>query len=465
MRKKIVFWMVFGLLTAASLFINLNILYAEFVLLAGYELARLRRFDVVTLWRLAIWSMILPDNYVCTILFAVCSVVTLFKYKERNMLSKTYKFAVYAYFVLIVISMAVNKVGPENIIMSGLYFSSIVVSALLINHSGFYSLFDDIKDTIDGFFNLELFATAVKIIMFLTGRVHGSDWSTGTFGHTQQTQIFLLAVLGVMWEIRSRQRAGKSIFSVKLFAFIIAAITTNCWSLFISVFAITIIVILLNTKARYSIAIAFSIVVVCTLVLKSGFLPENITNQMNKIVKDENYREYRFYKFKVYGQTYTELPKKDLRFAIIGNGMGNYASRAALTCTGVYIKSYKNLFDVSMSEYTKEYIFPRLKLASEKGSSDYGSILSRPNSTFLAIMGETGYLGVALFVIILGCLYARTDRFGRIALFMWLTTCFYENFMEYVRVIFALLVVLAICNKRYDDLLKRGSDENENIVC
>lgn len=460
MRSKIIYWSITLTLVFISLFFDLKILYLLFALQAGIIIAKNREFSIKVLWEITVWSLILPDNYTCVFLILVTGIATLVTSRKNDRMSKSYVWILLILLGFTAMTTVVNKVPVENLIMGALYFSTLIIAAFLINCNGIYERMDAIAPQLDAFLNVELFATLLKIIFHFAGRVGGSDWSTGTFGRVQQTQLFMVAFLGIFWDIAYRKKKDKkaTLISWRTAAFFIGCFSTNCWALFVVCIVGVLLTMLLNMKARYSIPIVIFVALAAVALERGNVLPESVKNQINLAMTDEKFRERRFAKVVTYEDTFLEIPKKDKQFMLIGNGFGNYASRAALTCTGKYIKSYTKIFNVRMSKYTKEYILPGLTKAFLHGETNYGSVIARPYSTWLALMGEIGYIGIVMFLFTVGYVIRKTDKFSKMAIVGILFSCILENFLEYSRIVLVLMFVIIICNNKF-------SLKKEDISC
>ena len=225
--------------------------------------------------------------------------------------------------------------------------------------------------------------------------------------------------------------------------------STNCWTLSVF-FALGIgLACLLSLTPKRLIIVMFGICIgplALYLVLK--FAPGSISYPLKRILTDVSYFNYRFYKAVVYKITFFELPVKDILFGLFGNGVGYYASRAALICTGFYVDFYNNFFSPSISTYTRTYILDYLQYAAADGSSDFGSVLARPYSSMLSLIGECGYIGLIVFLLLLKGLM-RNKGFGvKLLLCVWLSFCFVECYFEYAKVLAMLyFCLLLVCSE------------------
>ena len=156
----------------------------------------------------------------------------------------------------------------------------------------------------------------------------------------------------------------------------------------------------------------------------------------------------KFAKVKVYYDTFVAIPSNDIMFFLFGNGLGNYCSRAALTCSGYYSDIYNSFFSPTSSLYMQEYILPKLKNSYLFPESDFGSILYRPYSTILAITGEFGIIGLLLCFLVCLIKYLRSNNYIRLAILIFVSACFFENFLEYSKIIIILGILVNLELKR-----------------
>ena len=363
---------------------------------------------------------------------------------ENGIKEKKTRYAcIFILFILnAVFSVLVNMVPLPNIIFSIISFLPFIAFLCLLDRNCKTVKFD-YTEHIDKVLFIEFISVPMNFIFYYS--THGEDWSKGTFGMSEgeQAQLFVIAAFLTVYYLYGfiSNQHNKKTFVKTILSFVIA-LSTNCWTLLAALAAGIILsyVLALNKKKMLiAILILALFPIGYNVVLK--VLPDRIVFIVNRIISDDEYFNYRFHKAVVYKETFVEIPGKDIKFALIGAGAGNYNSRAALICTGEYVGFYESIFSPSISKYTMEYIYDYVKLAHDNGGSDYGSVLARPYSSILALMGECGYIGFGLFIILMIMQFRKKQTTVNGLLIIWISFCFVENYFEYSKV----LLVLCVC--------------------
>ena len=344
-----------------------------------------------------------------------------------------------------VITTVVHSVPLINIVISIIYLLPFLLFVLMIGAKNATLFLDDCQDSLFRLIRIEVIATAVNLIKRILGKNPGDDWSTGTFGNAQQAQLFIIFALATILLFRLYIFQKKSMKALgQVIVCFLCALSTNCWTQL----AVTIILILLtyistlDKKIIIRIVLCIASAIVFVSIFINYYSDSKYGQQILRIMSDQSYRNYRVAKINTYKETFYEIPKRDLTFLLIGNGLGWYSSRGALTCTGAYIEGYNELFRVSMSDYTKEYIYPGLLRAYKQAHTDLGSVLARPYSTFVSVMGEIGIIGLSLLFILFSRIIRQFGMNARVLLMTWLASCFVENFLEYSKVILFLYICI-----------------------
>ena len=143
---------------------------------------------------------------------------------------------------------------------------------------------------------------------------------------------------------------------------------------------------------------------------------------------------------------FDEIPSIEFKNYIIGEGIGQYSSRAAMTCTGEYIDSYTKLFPVSMSEYTSEFIFPQLVLTKQLHNSL--SLKDTYYSSVISVMGELGIIGIVFFILYVLYLMKKSKGYSKIFVIFFVFACFIDNYLEFAKVISLLYLLINLYNER-----------------
>lgn len=436
---KYLFYTFFCLLVVTGIIINQYILYLLFIVMVIYEYwsNRIKRLNDIWIV-LAVYSVILPDSYSSEIFFILFCFFGLSSNHISN--NTNYKKALYFAAVYVLLNTILNMVPVVNVLFSIISFLPFALFLIMIGKNT--------KEKYDfiHFFDLILFieivATITNFIVFR--RISGDDWSCGTLSKSggQQAQLFVItSFLSILYFFVFREkRKRKDFYKMILSGFL--AITTNCWVLLASFFAGLAVSFILSFKLKKMLAIIVVLVLI-PFSFKSAFslFPKTIQHTVNQVLNDSSYFEYRFSKAIIYRNTFVETPSKDIKFALFGCGVGYYNSRAALTCTGEYADFYNTFFKPSMSVYTRNNILKYQVLAKNNGSTDYGSVVARPNSSIISVMGECGYLGLLLFVILIVLFLHNKSHGIKTIIIIWLCYCFFESYFEYPKV----LLVMYFC--------------------
>ncbi|REE01634.1 hypothetical protein C7460_103151 [Marinoscillum furvescens DSM 4134] len=114
--------------------------------------------------------------------------------------------------------------------------------------------------------------------------------------------------------------------------------------------------------------------------------------------------QYKFQKIFAFEQTYQKVVKKDIGTFMFGLGAGQYSSRAALILTGDYLNPHPSYFPISMSNETRQIIFP---LWNDKQQARFrGSVLAMPSSSLLSVIAEFGLIGFIILMYLFRILYS-----------------------------------------------------------
>ncbi len=437
------YYLLYAIITALAIFINIKFIYFLFLVVLLRNKKKCVENTETLFLTIAIASVILPDNYSAEVCFLLYFCVTFLSAHSRKIKRNSNTILAGVALFLTIFSALINKVPMTNICFAIISFAPLI-SFLLLKKNIKTLYYYKIKFIINDVFIIELLATIFNFIAFFKSK--GDDWSCGTFSRKggAQAQLFIIAAFLLLFYIDSyKNKSGKREDLCKAIGAMIICISTNCWTLTLFLMVGVGMAYISNLTYKRMLAILIGI---CCIPL-FGFIlinyaPGSIATPLHRIITDSSYFEYRFHKAVVYKETFLVIPLQDLCFALIGNGIGNYNSRAALICTGYYVKFFNKLFSPSVSEYTEKYILDYVRYAALEGGSDYGSVLARPYSSILAIMGEYGYIGIFIFLVIVQK-NLKTKKFEtKLLIFVWLSFCLVENYFEYPKIIVLLYACL-----------------------
>ena len=418
-----------------------------------------KRNGLRILWEIAIYSIILPDNYSTIILMAIPAIMEIARTKRlKNLKSVRISVALSVLLSVAILTTLIHFVPFINVIVSLVFLSSAIFAVMMIRKGSFFNSLVHCEHAFDRVIRIEIIATIVNILMLLVGKKYGDDWSTGTFGIGQQSQIFLLFAMYLIVMIAYYKVTKRKKYLAYGICAVLCLLSTRCWAQ-LGLYVVFVFIGYVTTVDRRIVKrILISIFLGIVLIASVGktIYRSSIGQQVVRIIYEQDYRSYRAGKVTAYVNTFITIPRKDIFYFLFGNGIGWYASRGALTCSGAYVSVYNSYFHESMSAYTKEYIYPGLLRAYNNGSSDYGSIVARPYSTIISIMGEVGMVGLVTFFCIFIKISKKYGRYARLVLMAWLSSCFAENYLEYSKIIIVLLFCLCLVNMLADNNSSEG---------
>ena len=427
-----------ALFVALGLIIDSKIFYAHFLILLAQVLLREKKMNLEFFLNAAIYSVILPDNYLPILFFCLYFIFNFFVTKGYVIKLTSYMMSFLLLVTVSFVSTFLNQVPMINIGFAVISFFPFFAFMWMSNSYDKAMKAINIKNVefaVDEILYIQVFATIINLFTRY-GRVV-EDWSYGTFCDVgEQAQLFVvISLLSLFYLYRFLKDKKNRSALYKIIMCGVVMLTTNSWML-LGMFAVGMGLAYFFSLNPKRFIIASICIILLPSILRVGFtfLPENVQSSVSMMLADTTYLEYRFHKLIVYGETYFEIPSKDALFAVLGNGLGNYNSRGALICTGAYTEFYRDLFEPSISEYTGEYIVDYL----QQTRGDYGSVLARPYASLMALMGEVGYLGVFFFMVAMVCLFKRKRMEIKMLIMVWLSFCFAESYFEYPKVIIVL---------------------------
>jgi hypothetical protein len=149
---------------------------------------------------------------------------------------------------------------------------------------------------------------------------------------------------------------------------------------------------------------------------------------------------------------------------LIGTGLGQYSSRAALISADEYLTVKLPSFITGRSDYFNDYIRPSLTLFEEFGE---GSAISKPYMSVISLIVE---LGSVAFIILAALICQSMVRCNRlmaskneqaswmgfamtVGIVFFVLCCFVENYAEFSQAIFAPFILFVVAGSRAQTLL------------
>jgi hypothetical protein len=167
--------------------------------------------------------------------------------------------------------------------------------------------------------------------------------------------------------------------------------------------------------------------------------------------------------------TILENPKNML----IGTGLGQYTSRAALITSNEYLNIPLPSFLTGKSDYFNDYIDPSLVLFGDVGE---GSAMAKPYMTMISLPVELGFvLSIVLLSVIgyrvawcAGLMTGNGDQARWIGLSMMAGTlffvlcCFIENYAEFSQAVFEPFILFVVAGSRAKTIQRTA--ENNRVT-
>lgn len=415
---------------------------------------------------LLLCSAILPDNYlVIAISIFECAYI-FFKYKYKPQLNKLIKISL----LYLVINIVFNKFLIINFLFSILYYIPILTLYYIFSFYRYKNV--AVTNYVSQLLKILISVQYSAVIGYAITHVSkiksmiDFDWVVGTFGEYQCNILLLFCITSAILFL-SQFSKTKKVSDIVFFALsmILAVMTGSIAMLvmFIVAFVLCWIVFAKSSLKKRVIYIIASGVMVIFFVLVT---PDWIINDLGHLT-NWKYINYRISKIKTYETTFIMLPQEDPVFFIKGAGMGQYSSRAALTCTGDYISAYNKIFPKSISNYTDKYIYTKYKYVIE---NRLGS-LDTPYSSIITIQGELGIIGTILLVCFLFSLIHGKNIYIKNLMLFFFMTLFIENYLEFAKVIVFVYIVYYVLDdvietkklvKNEKKVSRGGMNENRN---
>ena len=445
-KKDLIIYMPF--LLAVSMFSKYSLVYIPFilVLIKDIYLINKKKNNVEKfLFKNLVYSVMLPDNFIViffTGLLFLYFVVSYLRNKKRLIINKSFMIIFILLISMFMINIVIHRVPINNIFLYLMYnfvFAVVPIVFMAFNVEEY--------ETIDKALNTAIIMQGISILAVVIFNIHivmdnlFGDWSIGTMGVSQGVQLFSLmiftAVKLLSKYLKTKQYEYLIFFIIATLLSLSTVSLTNTAIFFVSIIAFF-VVYKLNRKVKLMMV---GVIAVLMCIFWFGSDPF-VREQFTKIAFNSEFRVNRVKKLETYEDTYISLPKKDLKAGLIGVGAGNYSSRAALTASGYYTSWYNSSrFKTSINKYARKYIRPRI-------FSNIGvSLLETPTSQYISIMGEYGYIGVAVFAAIAILVFIKSGDFNKLLILYFLMTCFFDNYFEYPKIMLTMYLCCFIIKK------------------
>lgn len=418
-------------LTGIEYLFYLTFVYAFYVCISKYNRSH-RDYHLV---ELIIYSIIVPSNYMVLISLVV---VLLIKLRKLNKMTGNKEcVAVILFVVYLVFNIIINNVKLINLLFYVLYVAPVPLCAIIFSklRSGTLENKNWIK-LLKQIIILQGIGIISELVFHLKTIISmiDFDWVTGTFGEYQGNVFFFFSAFCFIIFLNRYMNLHKDLKYLIVSG--VYMIMTGSIALII-LFACSIIIyffITLNIKTATRMRIlAFLGVAVCFFILVT---PTWIKSYIVTMATADDKSIY-ISKIGDYENVFFNS-ENPLEFELFGAGIGEYSSRAALTCTGVYIDSYNSIFEPSMSEYTNKYIYSKLLYVYKYNLG----IVSTPYSEYISIKGELGLVGMIFLILYFYSLLRKSKNWSRIFIIFIIMACFTENYMEFAKIVAVLYMVI-----------------------
>jgi hypothetical protein len=413
-------------------------IYIPFAVVLIMRMIKVRKKEmtiVEALVGLCIYTIILPDNYTVAVFVAILFIIFLRRYtvnkdylKLKSWIKKHSKLVALGT-VYLLLNIILNGVKVQNIFFEIVYYSVFVALLIIYNH-GSFSYTKEISRTI----NAIVFIEFIYIILFIPLKFYMikaeliGDWSVGTLGISEGTTLFILyafALIKYLHQYFKTKDLYFIAFAIICFFGLLTAVNVSLTLFFIISIVLYSLGFLKGVKTKITVLIA----AVLMMTIFWNVSDPWIKNGIVRTFTDSEYREERVKKIKTYRDTFITIPMKDIKFLLIGNGMGNYSSRAALTVTGYYVPWFSNNNFIRVSEYTSQYIRPEIY-------AQYGvSQTDTPSSQYITVMGEFGIIGFALFLFCFFRILYKENSINRLSIIFFLCILFIDNYLEFYKIV------------------------------
>jgi hypothetical protein len=155
---------------------------------------------------------------------------------------------------------------------------------------------------------------------------------------------------------------------------------------------------------------------------------------------------------------------------LIGTGLGQYSSRAALITSNEYLNVPLPPFLTGKSDYFNDYIEPSIVLFNEVGE---GSAISKPYMSMISLPVELGLvLSIVLLAVVcrsvIWCVWIMTgkgDQVGWLGFSMvvgilfFVLCCFIENYAEFSQAVFVPFILFVVAGSRAQTALRAAENK------
>ncbi|MDJ8959097.1 hypothetical protein ACV3R4_10000 [Clostridium perfringens] len=440
-NKWTILFSIFAILSSITSLFEANYMYIPFIIYLIFLILKKKK-SLADLINLSVYSLLLPSNYVIIFIGVVIFFIYIIKNTFNKKEKKYYIFSIIV-IIYIIINIIINQTSIKYIAFFLIYSGGFFIWYIIFRDNNLIKNSDNkyVLQTIDSFIIIEFIYTLSKVIFHLNYVIKNIDidWSSGTLGIFQGNILMIICTccfVRYIYEINvnfNKRYIKYAIMSILL------AISTACISNLVIFILSLVIYSILFTRGFINKIKMLSIIMIIGLIF-SPFATEWVRSDLEATFNLNNI-DYKFKKIKTYKDTFVNIPKEDIKFLLLGAGIGNYSSRTALTLTGEYIESYNSFFVPETTRYTNDYILANW---IRDKNIDGGGVRNVPWSSIISIMGEFGLVGLIMFFVFFLNLLLKVKSYKKILILFFLGICFMDNWVEYYKVTFILWSMIFI---------------------
>ena len=412
----------------------LAISYAFYVCIKKYR----RVYNDYYLIELMIYTIIIPNNYIVLVSLIV---VLVLKIKTKAKIKSS--LGIFLFILYLILNSMINTLMPINTLFYVIYFIPLPICALL------FSKFNAELIDNDKFIKLLKKVLQIQGIGIITYPIFNLnevvssidfDWVTGTFGDYQGNIFFFFCAFSFVFFLHQYMIHRKHMKYLILSG--IYMIMTGSIALIILFASSVLLYIGVSLKVKRKTKMMIMALLGLAIVFFIAVTPTWIKNYIVRMASETDKSVY-ISKISDYNNVFFNS-NNSVEFELFGAGIGKYSSRAALTCTGIYISGYNVLFEHSISDYTKKYIYNKLYFVYENRLG----ILDVPWAEYISIKGELGIIGLLFLALYFISLVKKNCGFGKIYVVFLILACFTENYLEYAKIVLLLYINYMVFQSR-----------------
>lgn len=424
------------------------------LLLKNYKNKTNILFQVEDLLDIYIYSFILPDNYTTILIISIIWLLLSLNKVNRTQIISYLK---NKYFIIGLLIIFITSIINGLSIVKLLFFVLYNITYLLL--LSLLSYFRTHFDKFSGFsIKQSILAQFVAIISYILRNYEqissqiDHDWITGTFGTYQSNILLFFCAFSMFYFIKEFIRSKN--FKNLIYCFMAAGIllSTTSTALIILLIISILLVSLFYLKREYikKGIIALLVTLTFAYIVTPSWIVNDVINMTNI-----SYATQRISKLETYHDSFIKMQNEPIKY-IFGVGLGNYSSRSALTCTGLYIESYNKLFKPEISYYTSsDVLYKYINVVINRlGSMD------TPYSSIISIKSEFGLVGLVFLLICFYCSFRGKDYLQKIIILFFFFSLFIENYIEFAKVINYLILIDFLLSIEDKSNVKEGKTMN-----